>query len=283
MNLYQKQYIDPEEIPFALAEAFAYFNDEFGTEYSTDNVKIGFFTFQTFPSVFRKFCENDFPTWLYEDYENPNYCIDAQSMALVEGSNAGILINISKPFSFVDWIITLIHEIAHIYAAQTEYGGKNFYRECCCDADLPSEEDMLYIGYSVWKEFIADYLTSFTSIWKLKTLYQYRGEIKRFDAAVTNLKPNSLKAIELVLVAIFTSKEHFAANSKEEFIDILEKKTVLNMDEYRDMIKLIFDHIHNERTAEHVINDEFIDELGSHVRKIVIDREFRRFTNNILF
>lgn len=283
MDIYQKRYIDAEEIPLALEDAFERFNDAFETKYSLENVKIGFFTFQNFPSVFRKFCESDFPSWLFENYENPSFYSDAQAMALVEGSSAGILINVSVSFSYLEWVNTLIHELSHIYATQSEYGGRSFYRECCCDADLSAEEDMLYIGYSVWKEFIADYLTVFATAQPLLTLYRYRGEIKRFDSMITNLKPTSLKAVSLVLVAVFTSKEHLTTESKEEFLDVLEKKTVLNMDEYRNLMKLILDHVRSVETEPQIINDSFIDELGSLVRKIVIDREIRRLRKSAIF
>lgn len=283
MEIYQKRYIDAEEIPLALEEAFARFNDDFNTVYSFENIKVAFFTFETFPMVYREFCENDFPSWLEEDYTNPRFCSDAQAMALVEEANAGILINISVPFSYFQWVRALLHELSHIYAVQSEYGGKSFYRECCTNTELSAEEDMLYIGYTVWKEFIADFLTVIVSPEPLITLYRYRGEIKRFDSVITSLKPDCLKAMSLVLVAVFTSKEHLETESKEKFLEILESKNVLDMEEYRELIQLVLDHIRNEAFSSQMITDDFIDEFGSLIRKIVIGREIRRLKSSTIF
>lgn len=283
MEIYQKRYIDAEEIPLALEEAFARFNDDFLTDYSFDNVKVAFFNFETFPTVYREFCENDFPSWLEEDYTNPRFCSDAQAMALVEEANAGILINISCPFSYFQWVKALLHELSHIYAVQSEYGGRNFYRECCSNTELSAEEDMLYVGYTVWKEFIADFLTAIVVPESPVTLYRYRGEIKRFDSVITGLKPNCLKAMSLVLVAVFTSKEHFETESKEKFLEILKSKNVLDMEEYRELIQLVLDHIRNEAFSPQMITDDFIDEFGSLIRKIVIGREIRRLKSSTIF
>ena len=40
MEIYQKQYISADEIPFALNEAFSLFNSTFDTNYSLSNVKV---------------------------------------------------------------------------------------------------------------------------------------------------------------------------------------------------------------------------------------------------
>ena len=280
MEIYQKQYIGADEIPFALNEAFSLFNSTFDTNYSLSNVKVSFFTFQTFPKMFHDFCEADFPSWLAEDYTNPSFYRDTQAMALVEEDKAGILINISVAFSYWEWVKALLHELAHIYATQKEYNGKSFYTQCCSNNDLCAEEDMLYIGYTVWKEFIAEYLVIFAMPTPPISLYRYRGEIKRFDLMIKDLKPDSLSAMSLILVAVFTSKEHLTTRSKENFLEILKEKHVLNMDEYHHLIHLIIDHIRNDQFEPQIITDDFIDELGSMIRKIVVERAIRKLSQS---
>lgn len=274
MEIFQKKFIETSEIPLALNEAFRFFNEAFDTDFSEANIITAYFTFENFPSVYKEICEQHFPSWLSEDYTNPQFYNDAQAMALVNGNKGGILINTSVQFSFYEWVESLTHELSHIFAVQSEYYGRDFYLECCSNPQLSPAEDMLYVGYTVWKEFIADYLTVFATPYKpLIPLYRYRGEINRFDSMVTNLNKTSLKALSLVLVAIFTSKEFLTTKSKEDFLETLIKRCSLNMSEYHDLINTVFDHLRDANTDAHIINEEFIDDIGSLVRRIVVGRK----------
>lgn len=273
MNLYHKKHIDAEEIPLALGVALKQFNDAIGTSYSEESIKIAYCTFETFPSVYKKFCKSDFPSWLLEDYTNPAFYADVQAAAFVEGDKAGILINTSVSFSMDEWVHDLMHEIAHIFAAQNEYLGRSFYTECCDNEDISVYEDTMYIGYAVWREFIADYITAFTTPHEPRPgIEQYRLDIKRFDSVIQDYSRVSLKAVSLVLAAIFTCKDYMDAESLEEFREILEKKNLLNLNEYDKLIVAIFDKVNDETIEPHIINEDFIDTLGSLIRHIVSNR-----------
>lgn len=53
--------------------AFELLKKATGASYSDANVKIGYFTFDNFPIIYKEFCENDFASWLEEDYTNPSF------------------------------------------------------------------------------------------------------------------------------------------------------------------------------------------------------------------
>lgn len=273
MNLYHRKHISAEEIPNALRVAFWRFNETIGTSYSEANVKIGYFTLDNFVDVFRKFCEIDFPEWLREDYTNPSFYLDMQASAFVEGDKAGILINTSAPFSFFEWVHDLTHELAHIYAAQNEYSGRSFYNEHCCNTDLSVSEDVVYIGYAVWREFIAEYITAFTTPHEPHpSMEHYFLDIRRFDSEIRNCGKVSLRAMSMVLTAVFTCQDYMDAESKEEFLEILEEKKPLNLKEYGKLIDTIFDKVNDENVDPHIIDEDFMETLGSLVRYIISNR-----------
>ncbi|MDO5123110.1 MAG: hypothetical protein Q4D44_00405 [Eubacteriales bacterium] len=279
MTIYQNPSIEPDEVPIAMKEAFRCFNDAFDTEYSEDNVKIAYCTFETFPQVYEDFCSKCFPSWLAEDYMNPAFYMDTNASALVEGENSGIIINTSVPFPFFEWVNSLTHELAHVYATRNEYHGQSFYEKHCCDPSLSAEEDMIYIGYQVWKEFIADYLTAYARPYMVPmTLYQLRSQIKQFDSVIRDLKPTSLKAITLVLVGIFTSREFLTSRDKEAFLSLLKEKKVVDTEEYKGLIRTVIDHLCREDIEPFCINEWFMDDIGNQVRSLVTGKQCQILT-----
>ena len=72
-NLFTKAYLTSDEILEVLDHALNSFNVTFDSDYSRDDILVGFFTFADFPSVYERFCKKNFPSWLKEDYTNPAF------------------------------------------------------------------------------------------------------------------------------------------------------------------------------------------------------------------
>ena len=272
---YQEKFISSEKIPDALKTAFHHFNNSIGTSYSEANVKIGYFTPEDFTTVFRKFCEKDFPSWLKEDYSRLSYFSDMQASAFIEGDKAGILINTFVPFTYTEWVHDLTHELAHIYAVQNEYLGRSFYDEHCSNKDIPVNEDVIYIGYAVWREFIADYITAFTTPHKPRPdLDVFMADIREFDSLTMSIDKDSFGAISLILVALFTCQEYMDAQDKEGFYKLLADRKPVDLDEYGKLIDHVFDKVNDEKTEPHIIDVDFIETFGSLVRQLIFGRCF---------
>lgn len=277
--VFQEEYLPIEKISVALRESFYRFNKYIGASFSEANVKVGYFTMDNFVEVFREFCKDDFPEWLREDYTNPSYCEDMQASAFVDGDKAGILINTSVPFSFFDWVRDLAHELAHIYAVQNEYEGRSFYDEHCDGGNIPVGEDVVYIGYAVWREFIADYIAAFTTPEVPRpSLDSCFLTIQEQNSIISGVGKRALRAVSMVLAAIFTCQDYMDAADKEEVWNILKAKKPVNLEEYGKLLSFIYNKVNNENIEPHVINEDFIGALGSLVLELVHNRmTFRRW------
>lgn len=270
MLSHQEPLVSADRIPDALKVAFRQFNEAIGTSYSEATVKIGYFTFDNFPTVFKNFCEHDFPSWLNENYTNPSYWSDMQASAYVEGNKAGILINTSIPFTFSEWTHDLTHELSHIYATQNEYLGRSFYNAHCRDEGVSIYEDTIYIGYAVWREFIAEFITAFASPHELlQSISVFMPDIREFDLLIRDVSKDGLRAVSLILSALFTCREYMYAQSKEEFFEMLTIRKPVSLEKYGKLISFIFDKVNDKKSEPHIIDVEFMDTLGSLVRFLI--------------
>jgi len=270
VSILQKPVIDEQEIPIALSVAVELFNDTYGADFILSEMKVAYCTMSTFSETYGKLCSKYFPSWLKENYKAESFYEDTLASALVEGNNVGILINTTYSFSFTEWVRVLLHELAHLYAVQNEFNGENFYKEYCADADIRMTDDMMYIGYSVWKEFIADFMSVYACpYYPIGTIYHYRKNIKDTESEISGFNALSFRAASLLLAYLFGSKDFATAKTWEEYWTKVESRKLFDCAMYKNLVHLVYNHLKSKAHLPHEISEDFIAEIGCEIHGII--------------
>lgn len=270
MSILQKPVIDEQEISIALSEAVKIFNDTYEADFILSEMKVAYCTMSTFSETYERLCSQYFPSWLKENYKSESFYKDTLASALIEGDNVGILINTSCSFPFAEWVRVLLHELAHLYAVQNEFNGANFYKEFCADTDIHMIDDLMYIGYSVWKEFIADFMSVYACpYYPIGTIYQYRKRIKESELQINGFNAYSFRAASVLLAYLFGSKEFAVAKSWDEYWTKVESRKLFDCEMYKNLVHLVYNHLKTKAHLPHEISEDFIAEIGCEIHGII--------------
>lgn len=89
-----------------------------------------------------------------EPITSPSYLNGIAAEALVGEKGSAVLLRTDLQMGNVAIVHTILHELSHIFCVLNEYGGRSFQQEYCHD----EENQFLITGYSIWSEFVAEYM-----------------------------------------------------------------------------------------------------------------------------
>ena len=281
-NLFTKAYLTSDEILEVLDHALNSFNVTFDSDYSRDDILVGFFTFADFPSVYERFCKKNFPSWLKEDYTNPAFYEYTCASALYEGKYNGILINANVQCNYWRWYQILLHELSHLFASRNEYHGEKFYDKHCADQSISMQQDSTYLGYTIWKEFIADYMACLAMPFEPETsLARIKDNVNEDLDQIEDATKYSMLAMTRVLSDIFTTKEFFACESWECFNGKLMKLQPSIHPALVEMFSVVYNHLKRLDREAYKIHEDFIAVIGSTFQSFVFHNQSNLLRNRL--
>ncbi len=271
-------YLNKKEIEYVIDDALELFNKKFNTDYSRENIHFGFFNNRTFREVYERFCTRYFPLWLREDYENPEFYIYTQASTFVEGSEYGILINYTVKCNYGRWLCVILHELGHIHATTKEYNGNSFYRAFCEDDSPVENSRVMYDGYAMWREFIAEYLAQvalqeFDSVF----LDECVEKIVQWEYDVTGTDSISLKGISMILATILTTIDYQEISDWDSFAKRLGEIGWENYTLYLELIRLVYLRLKKLADKPYALHEDFVYEIGCHVNDIAQVKQISGF------
>lgn len=262
-----------------LARAIEIFNEKMDADFSLYNVILSCFVTGNQEEVFEQFCTEYFPYRLSDRYHEEGY-FDFRASSFIgmdNGGKDGILLRTDIPYHSFELLHIFLHELAHIYCAHHELGGKIFYDEYCEDYAQTKEEDgMINAGYAVWRECIAEIIAVecddncgiFPLREKKKLLAQFRDEINQRDGKLL---------VSEILTAVMTSSEIEASKTWEDAEKAIRNLKLFDSPQELDLMNLVFNQL-REKMIEIDVN--FISDLGFlylNVLSLSILRGFQRF------
>ena len=244
-----------------LERAIAIFNENMDTDFSIDNVVLGYLTAANQKQVFERFCAEHFPHRLDDRYEEEGY-FDFFASAFVSeepGAKDGILLHTDISYTPAELIHVLLHELAHIYCLHNELDGASFYNTYCEGyTDNSIEDGQINAGYGVWRECIAEIIArELDDNWDILTLETIKPMLAQFQQ---ELVPNSGKfAMSQILVEVMTSVEVETTTEWETAKKRIEKLGLFNLPSEMALMELIFKQLRGPLIA---IEVDFISKVG---------------------
>lgn len=244
-----------------LERAIAIFNENMDTDFSIDNVVLGYLTAANQKQVFERFCVEHFPHRLDDRYEEEGY-FDFYASAFVSeepGAKDGILLHTDISYTPAELIHVLLHELAHIYCLHNELDGASFYNTYCEGyTDNSIKDGQINAGYGVWRECIAEIIArELDDNWDILTLETIKPMLAQFQQ---ELVPNSGKfAMSQILVEVMTSVEVETTTEWETAKKRIEKLGLFNLPSEMALMELIFKQLRGPLIA---IEVDFISEVG---------------------
>ena len=264
-----------------LNRAMAIFNEQMGADFSAENVVLACFDTGNQVEVFGQFCKACFPYRLADRYKEEGY-FDFRASAFIgknTGDGDGFLLRTDIDYAPGELNHGLLHELAHIFCAHNELGGRSFYDEYCEGYAPNAEEDgFINAGYAVWRECIAeiiafecdDNLVNNTLRGIKPLLRQLRDEL---------IDPSTGKLImSEMLTAIMTSREIEGSATWEEAEKQIRKLGLLNDTLYMELLKTVFTQL---RTRLIEIDIDFIYHIGYLYLNILSQAILQRFRRDI--
>lgn len=242
------------------------FDDAFGLDFSRDDcLKVAFCTFENRAAVYEDFCTRFFPLYLAEGYNRDDF-FTAQAFTNADTGIYGILICLDTEQEPSDWYQIILHEMSHLFYITREISRDNF------NARYPKEkikEDLhngnIYVGYTVWREFIADYIAyQLNPIVGPITLSRLREVVRELDKGIHTDNPDRSVNASQILAYIFVTVKIQEATDIETIFQALERNRIFPSKErcmlYRVIIRLIFHQLEDDFFWE--ITPQFIEEIG---------------------
>lgn len=242
------------------------FNDAFGLDFSRDDcLKVAFCTFENRAAIYEDFCKRFFPLYLAEDYDRDSF-FTAQALTNTDKGIYGILICLGVEQEPSDWYQIILHEMSHLFCITREIAGDNF------NARYPKKtikenwhNGNIYVGYAVWREFIADYIAyQLNPIKAPLSLVRLREIVRELDEGIYVENPDRAISASLVLAYIFVTAKIQEATDTDTIIQTLKRNRIFaskkRCEHYREIICLIFHQLEKDFFWE--ITPQFIEKIG---------------------
>lgn len=255
-------------------------NERMGTEFSEDNLVLSCFQTENQQEVFEQFCKQYFPDRLTDRYKEDGY-FDFHASAFVgEGENSvdGVLLRTDVERTPATLYHILLHELAHIFCTHNEFGGDNFYKRCCMDDTLSSEEDgAINAGYAIWRELIAE-LIAFEMDDNCPVLaLEDKENILRYY--MEELEDGNRKmAVSMILCEALTSREGEMSSTWSAAQKKIAKYKPFDNQLFMDLLELVFRKL-RKNFAE--IDRDFILELGSLYLFLITELEVKKLQKRL--
>lgn len=242
-------------------EALKLFNNEMGTDFSTDNIMLCICKQNDFDSKRTQFIEEfSFNT------DKSNSATVTLAEAFAYGYDNG---NPISGIIFVDYpeitdayeiMHAFLHELSHIYCTKNEVQNGHFYDDYCSDtsstSDISVENGYYNAGYAIWRELAAE-IMSYSILPSIP--YGIESVIQNYEFYEENITPFSFSSkiatSDLLTKIAFT--EEAATLSTEELLEIVRKSPLSFIDK---TLGLVMPQLNQEPFYK--ITSEFIFDLG---------------------
>lgn len=199
------------------------FYDAFGLDFSRDDcLKVAFSTFENHADVYEDFCKQFFPLYLAEDYDRDSF-FTAQAFTNTDKGIYGILICLDVKQEHSEWYEIILHEMSHLFCITHEIAGENFnakYSKKAIKENIHNK--FIYVGYAVWREFIADYIANrINPIYGPLSLVKLREFVRELDKDINIKNPYRVADVSQMLVYIFVTDKIQEATDIETVFKVL--------------------------------------------------------------
>lgn len=255
-------------------------NERMGTEFSEDNLVLSCFQTENQQEVFEQFCKQYFPDRLTDRYKEDGY-FDFHASAFVgEGENSvdGVLLRTDVERTPATLYHILLHELAHIFCTRNELGGDSFYKRCCMDDTLSSEEDgAINAGYAIWRELIAELIASEKDDNCVVLSLEDKEDILRYY--MEELEDGNRKmAVSMILCEALTSREGEPAATWNATKRKVAKYEPFDDPLFMDLLELVVRKLKKNFVE---IDRDFILELGSRYLFLVTELEVKKLQKRL--
>ena len=255
-------------------------NERMGTEFSEDNLVLCCFQTENQQEVFEQFCKQYFPERLTDRYKEDGY-FDFHASAFVgEGENSvdGVLLRTDVERTPATLYHILLHELAHIFCTHNEFGGDSFYKRCCMDDTLSSEEDgAINAGYAIWRELIAELIASEKDDNCVVLSLEDKEDILRYY--MEELEDGNRKmAVSMILCEALTSREGEPAATWSTTKRKVTKYKPFDDPLFMDLLELVVRKLKKNFVE---IDRDFILELGSRYLFLVTELEVKKLQKRL--
>lgn len=255
-------------------------NERMGTEFSEDNLVLSCFQTENQQEVFEQFCKQYFPDRLTDRYKEDGY-FDFHASAFVgEGENSvdGVLLRTDVERTPATLYHILLHELAHIFCTHNELGGDSFYKRCCMDDTLSSEEDgAINAGYAIWRELIAELIASEKDDNCVVLSLEDKEDILRYY--MEELEDGNRKmAVSMILCEALTSCEGEPAATWNATKRKVAKYEPFDDPLFMDLLELVVRKLKKNFVE---IDRDFILELGSRYLFLVTELEVKKLQKRL--
>ena len=260
-------------------KAIARCNDELGTEFSKENVKLEFFNPRNGKEIYLNFCKKYFPDWLVENIDEDGYFESFAAEAFIGDECDGILIREDIDFNKAEWYHTFIHELSHIACSKEEIEGGHFFKRYCINyADNTTEDGYINAGYAIWREFIAECFAREIDENNLPfCLYEIKPLLLDMNARIEHGNPIAKVYLSQLLINLFTSDEFYESEKFEQFEKALSENELKEILDLKPVLALIFNHAKAENNF--MIDVDFIEALGNAYITVLSNRLFLKRMN----
>lgn len=272
--------MDNNKYKEALLCAAETLNERMGTEFSEDNLVLSCFQTENQQEVFEQFCKQYFPDRLTDRYKEDGY-FDFHASAFVgEGENSvdGVLLRTDVERTPATLYHILLHELAHIFCTHNELGGDSFYKRCCMDDTLSSEEDgAINAGYAIWRELIAELIASEKDDNCVVLSLEDKEDILRYY--MEDLEDGNRKmAVSMILCEALTSREGEPAATWNATKRKVAKYEPFDDPLFMDLLELVVRKLKKNFVE---IDRDFILELGSRYLFLVTELEVKKLQKRL--
>ena len=280
LKMNQSFALDESKLLKIAQDACDQFNNELGTTYSLDNIRIAFCSADNIFKVYRDFTkeygfhyENRSEAALFgelaEAFIGRTDCDDPSHVD-------GILIRTDIPMGKsapTEYFTVFVHELAHIFCTTHEIPtaakeGQRFYDLYCAEdpTDISGriQNGQMNAGYAVWREFIADIIADIVFQQPTMFLHEVRPAIREYQKHMKVGNPDAKLALSKILSIVMNTKEGGETEKWEEF----EKKLLKEKIPFISIFQIVFNQLHHKYC--HEINPDFIKQLGTEYMSAVI-------------
>lgn len=243
------------------------FNRQIGTDFSLENVEVQLVSRKNADEVLPVFLEN------YKDAVEPvmfvpGYIETIRAEAFVTSDRQGILARTDlDDVNGYQWKHLILHELSHIFCTKNELESKErFYKKYCENfTDNEIEDGYINAGYTIWKEFIAEFMAiiidedmadNHLNMFARHSNYM----VDEIEAMVNDDK----LCMSAILIDIISSVEIPNSEDFEEVIEALKHYGYSKVIESRNLLEIVRNVYEKVFTKPFwQIDLDFIETLGS--------------------
>ena len=243
------------------------FNRQMGTDFSLENVEVRL--------VSRKDADEVLPVFLanYEDAVEPvmfvpGYIESIRAEAFVVRDRQGILARTDlDDINGYQWRHLILHELSHIFCTRNELESKErFYKKYCENfTDNEIEDGYINAGYTIWKEFIAEFMAIIIDEDMADNhLSMFASHNNHMVDEIEAMVNDDKLCMSAILIDIISSVETVRSESFDELVEALNYHGYSKVLESRNLLEIVrnvYEQILTKNFWQ--IDLDFIEAIGS--------------------